>query len=123
MGNVPGFMQFPVPDSPTVVFVADNVDQAWEQLGPHLLHDAAMAASYRHGDDSVASITRAKTVAELRRAGGPYRILTTTAATEFVRAGKSLPLHPLCGGIEPDVAWHYLQAAVAAHQQAQMVHG
>jgi alkanesulfonate monooxygenase SsuD/methylene tetrahydromethanopterin reductase-like flavin-dependent oxidoreductase (luciferase family) len=123
MGNVPGFMQFPVPDSPTAVFVADNVDQAWEQLGPHLLHDAAMAASYRHGDDSVASITRATTVAELRVAGGPYRILTPTAATEFVRAGSSLPLHPLCGGIEPDVAWRYLRMAVAAHQQAQMVRG
>jgi hypothetical protein len=123
MGKVPGFVQFPVPDSPTAVFVADNVDQAWEQLGPHLLHDAAKAASYRHGDDSVASITRAKTVAELRLAGGPYRILTPTAATEFVRAGKSLPLHPLCGGIEPDVAWRYLQTAVAAHQQAQMIRG
>jgi alkanesulfonate monooxygenase SsuD/methylene tetrahydromethanopterin reductase-like flavin-dependent oxidoreductase (luciferase family) len=123
MGKVPGFVQFPVPDSPTAVFVADNVDQAWEQLGPHLLHDAAMAASYRHGDDSVASITRATTVAELRLAGGPYRILTRTAATEFVRAGKSLPLHPLCGGIEPDVAWRYLKTAVAAHQQAQMVRG
>jgi hypothetical protein len=123
LGTVPGFVQFPVPDSPTAVFVADDVDQAWEQLGPHLLHDAAMAASYRHGDDSVASITRAQTVAELRSAGGPYRILTATAATEFVRAGKSLPLHPLCGGIDPEVAWRYLQTAVAAHQQAQMVHG
>jgi alkanesulfonate monooxygenase SsuD/methylene tetrahydromethanopterin reductase-like flavin-dependent oxidoreductase (luciferase family) len=123
LGTVPGFVQFPVPDSPTVVFVADNVDQAWEQLGPHLLHDAVMAASYRHGDDSVASITPAKTVAELRLAGGPYRILTLTAATEFVLAGNSLPLHPLCGGIEPEVAWRYLQTAVAAHQQAQMVRG
>ncbi len=121
MGQVPGFVQFPVPDSPTVVFVADDVDQAWEQLGPHLLHDAAMAASYRHGDDSVASITRANTVAGLRLAHGPYRILTPTEATEFVRAGKSLPLHPLCGGIDPEVAWRYLQTAVAADQQATMV--
>lgn len=47
----------------------------------------------------------------------------STAATEFVRAGKSLPLHPFHGGIEPDVALRYLQTAVAAHQQAQMVHG
>ena len=61
LGKVPGCVQFPVPDSPTAVFVADEVDQAWEQLGPHLLHDAAMAAAYRHGDDSVASITRAQT--------------------------------------------------------------
>jgi hypothetical protein len=123
LGTVPGFVQFPVPDSPTAVFVADDVDQAWEQLGPHLLHDAAMAASYRQGDDSVASITRAQTVAELRSAGGPYRILTAAAATEFVRAAKSLPLHPLCGGIDPEVAWRYLQTAVAVHQQAQMVRG
>ncbi len=121
-GKTPGFVQFPVPDSPTVVFVAEDVDQAWEQLGPHLLHDAAMAASYRHGDDSVASITRARTVAELRSAGGPYRILTRSAAMEFVRSGKSLPLHPLCGGIDPDTAWPYLQTAVATHQQAQAAH-
>jgi alkanesulfonate monooxygenase SsuD/methylene tetrahydromethanopterin reductase-like flavin-dependent oxidoreductase (luciferase family) len=123
LGTVPGFVQFPVSDAPTVVFVADDVDQAWEQLGPHLLHDAAMAAAYRHGDDSVASITGAQTVAELRVVRGPYRILTPAVATEFVRAGTSLPLHPLCGGIDPEVAWRYLRTAVAAHQQAQMVHG
>ncbi len=120
LGKVPGFVQFPAPDAPTVVFVADDVDQAWEQLGPHLLHDAAMAAAYRHGDDSVASITRARTVAELRAAQGPYRILTPSAATDFVLAGKPLPLHPLCGGLDPEVAWRHLEAAVAAHQQAQM---
>ena len=121
LGKVPGFVQFPAPDAPTVVFVADDVDQAWEQLGPHLLHDAGMAASYRHGDDSVASITRAQTVAELRSTQGPYQILTLSAATEFVRAGKPLPLHPLCGGLDPELAWPYLESAVAAHQQAQIV--
>ena len=120
-GTVSGFVQFPAPDTPTVVFVAEDVDQAWEQVGPHLLHDAKMAAEYRHGDDSVASITRAQTVAELRLTQGPYRILTPTAATEFVQAGKSLPLHPLCGGLDPELAWRYLETAVAAHQQAQMV--
>jgi alkanesulfonate monooxygenase SsuD/methylene tetrahydromethanopterin reductase-like flavin-dependent oxidoreductase (luciferase family) len=120
LGTTPGFVQFPVPDSPTVVFVADDIDKAWEQLGPHLLHDAAMAASYRHGDDSVASITRAQTVAELRAEAGPYRIVTPAAATEFVSVGKSLPLHPLCGGVDPEVAWPYLRTAVAAHQQAEI---
>ncbi len=121
LGTDPGFVQLPMPDTPTVVFVADDVDHAWEQVGPHMLHDAATAAQYRHGDDSVASITRAQTVAELRSAGGPYRILTPTAAAEFVRSGKSLPLHPLCGGLDPEPAWRYLQTAVAAHQQGQVV--
>ena len=49
-----------------MVFVADDTELAWAEIGPYLLHDARMAASYRHGDDSVASITRADTVEELR---------------------------------------------------------
>lgn len=113
-GREPGFVQFPVAGSPTAVFVADDVDAAWDELGPHLLHDARMAASYRHGDDSVASITRADDVPALRAANGPYRILTPTEAAEFIRAGRPLPLHPLCGGLDPDVAWRYLEAAASA---------
>lgn len=113
-GRTPGFFRPPVAGAPTVVFVAPDVDAAWAQLGPHLLHDARMAASYRHGDDSVASITRADSVAELRAAEGPYRVITPAEAGEFVAAGQPLPLHPLCGGLAPDVAWSYLETAVAA---------
>ena len=40
-GHEPGIIQFPVRGSPTAVFVADDVDEAWDVLGPHLLHDAS----------------------------------------------------------------------------------
>jgi alkanesulfonate monooxygenase SsuD/methylene tetrahydromethanopterin reductase-like flavin-dependent oxidoreductase (luciferase family) len=113
-GHEPGIIQFPVPGLPTTVFVADNVDAAWDVLGPHLLHDATMAASYRPGDNSVASITRADSVDALREDGGPYRIFTPDEAAEYVRNGRLLPLHPLCGGIAPEVAWPYLERAAAA---------
>ena len=89
------------------------------QLGPYLLHDAIAAASYRPGDDSVASITRAESVEALRDARGPYRIFTTDEAVDYMRAGRLLPLHPLCGGVPPNVAWPYLHAAVAAVQRSQ----
>ena len=65
-GHEPGPAMFPDNSGPTTAFVADDVDAAWAEIGPYLLHDALMAASYRHGDDSVASITHAKTVSELR---------------------------------------------------------
>jgi alkanesulfonate monooxygenase SsuD/methylene tetrahydromethanopterin reductase-like flavin-dependent oxidoreductase (luciferase family) len=113
-GHEPGIFQFPVPGAPTTVFVADDVEAAWDELGPHLLHDAVTAASYRPHDDSVASITRADSVAELRAADGPYRIFTTGEAAEYVRGGRPLPLHPLCGGIRPEQAWPYLKLAVTA---------
>jgi alkanesulfonate monooxygenase SsuD/methylene tetrahydromethanopterin reductase-like flavin-dependent oxidoreductase (luciferase family) len=118
-GFEPGVAQFPVEGAPTTVFVADDVDTAWQELGPYLLHDAVTAASYRHGDDSVASISRAATVSELRDAVGPYRVFTTEEAKEYIRGGRPLPLLPLCGGVPPDVAWPYLERAAAATQSAQ----
>jgi alkanesulfonate monooxygenase SsuD/methylene tetrahydromethanopterin reductase-like flavin-dependent oxidoreductase (luciferase family) len=118
-GQEPGMIQFPVKGAPTAVFVADNLDEAWDALGPHLLHDARVAASYRPHDDSVASITRAETVDALREEeGGPYRILTSEEATDFVRGGRPLPLAPLCGGIAPEVAWPFLERAAAAAARA-----
>lgn len=118
-GKPPGFLQFPVSGSPTAVFVADDVDAAWEELGPHLLHDAQMAASYRHGDDSVASITRADDVAALRAGGGPYRVMTRDGAADYMRSGRPLPLHPLCGGVDPTRAWRYLETAAEAVKQSR----
>ena len=100
-GHEPGVIQFPVPGAPTTVFVADDVDRAWAELGPYLLHDAVTAASYRHGDDSVASISRAESVSALREAEGPYRIFTVDEACSYIRNGKPLPLLPLCGGVPP----------------------
>ena len=117
-GREPGVIQFPVPGAPTTVFVADDESAAWDELGPYLLHDAVTAASYRHGDDSVASISRADTVTELRGAQGPYRIFTVDEAAAYIRAGKPLPLLPLCGGVPPEVAWPYLERAVMAAERA-----
>jgi alkanesulfonate monooxygenase SsuD/methylene tetrahydromethanopterin reductase-like flavin-dependent oxidoreductase (luciferase family) len=117
-GHEPGVIQFPVAGAPTTVFVADDVDAAWDELGPYLLHDAVTAASYRHGDDSVASISRADSVAALRKSEGPYRIFTVDEAAAYIRAGRPLPLLPLCGGAPPEVAWPYLERAVIAAESA-----
>lgn len=117
-GHQPGFVQFPDPTRPTTVFVADDVDAAWAELGPHLLHDAQMAASYRHGDHTVASITRADTVAALRAEHGAYRVLSMPEAVAYIRAGVPLPLLPLCGGLPPETAWLYLERAAIATERA-----
>jgi alkanesulfonate monooxygenase SsuD/methylene tetrahydromethanopterin reductase-like flavin-dependent oxidoreductase (luciferase family) len=115
-GHEPGVIQFPVLGAPTTVFVANDVERAWDELGPYLLHDAVTAASYRHGDDSVASISRADTVSALRE--GPYRIFTVDEAAAYIRNGRPLPLLPLCGGVPPEVAWPYLERAVMATERA-----
>ena len=118
-GHAPGFLQFSDGTAPTTVLVAGDVDSAWNEVGRYLLHDAMTAAAYRHGDETVASISRAKSVDELRTAQGPYRIFTTDEATAYVRDGRSLPLLPLCGGLSPKLAWPYLERAVSAMARAR----
>jgi alkanesulfonate monooxygenase SsuD/methylene tetrahydromethanopterin reductase-like flavin-dependent oxidoreductase (luciferase family) len=117
-GHEPGFVQIPEPGTATAMFVADDVDRAWAELGRHVLHDAMTAASYRHGETSVASISAATTVDELRH-DASYRIVTMDEAIELVRSGAILPLLPLCAGLAPDIAWPYLQRAVEAVERAR----
>jgi alkanesulfonate monooxygenase SsuD/methylene tetrahydromethanopterin reductase-like flavin-dependent oxidoreductase (luciferase family) len=112
-GHEPGLVQLPDPAATTAIFVADDVDRAWEELGRYLLHDAMTAAAYRDGETSVASISTATSVEELR-ADSSYRVTTGEEATELVRAGTILPLLPLCGGLPPEVAWGYLESAAEA---------
>jgi alkanesulfonate monooxygenase SsuD/methylene tetrahydromethanopterin reductase-like flavin-dependent oxidoreductase (luciferase family) len=118
-GHEPGPAQFPDGRSATAVFVADDVDSAWAEIGSYLLHDAKMAAQYRQGDESVASITRAETVSELRSARGAYDVVTVDEAVSRIRNGVILALHPLCGGMPPDVSWPYLERATVAVSRAR----
>ena len=118
-GHEPGPAQFPDGRSATAVFVSDDVDAAWAEIGSYLLHDARMAAAYRQGDESVASITRADTVEELRSTHGPYAVMTIDEAAAQIRSGASLQLHPLCGGMPPDLAWPYLERASVAVSRAR----
>ncbi len=117
-GHEPGVVQLPADGAPTAVFVADDADKAWHELGPHLLHDAVTAASYRHAEPGVASITDATDVNGLRTPNSPYRVFTTDEAVEYMRAGQALPLAPLCGGLPPEVAWPYLERAADAAERA-----
>ena len=113
-GHEPVSIQVREPGAPTAVFVAEDVDAAWAEIGPHLLHDAMTAASYRDGEVGVASISPARTVDELRADGRAYRVLTLDEAAARVRAGGRLPLAPLCGGLPPNLAWPYLERAAEA---------
>jgi alkanesulfonate monooxygenase SsuD/methylene tetrahydromethanopterin reductase-like flavin-dependent oxidoreductase (luciferase family) len=118
-GHEPGPAQFPDGRSATAVFVSDDIDAAWAEIGSYLVHDARMAAAYRQGDDSVASITSADSVDELRSTAGPYAVMTIDDAVAYIRSGASLPLHPLCGGMPPDIAWPYLERASVAVSRAR----
>jgi len=108
-GYEPGWCFLPPKDLPTSLFVADDVDHAWDELGPYLLHDARSYAALNPGDAETTSLSFAGSVDELRTEGKSHRIVGVDEAISLARSGLALPLHPLVGGLPPEVAWRYLR--------------
>lgn len=108
-GHQPGMTLLPNRDTPSVCFVAHDVDLAWQEVGPHLLHDARAYAEWNPGDQTTAGIADVSDVDELRAMSRTHRIFTADEAIAYVRGGGMLTLAPLCGGLPPDIAWKYLR--------------
>ena len=101
-----GFVVSPPADI-ALVFVAEDPDRAWAEVGHHLLHEATTYAGWQTPDIKSSVHSHATTVDELR-AEGIYQILSPddcrARATE--RGDDALVvLHPLCGGMPVDRAW------------------
>ena len=108
-GREPGLCVLPPRDAPTAVFVAHDVERAWDELGPYLLHDAKSYAEWNEGNEDVTSLSFAGSIDELRAEERSHRILGVDEAIARVRAGSLLALHPLIGGLPPELAWRYLR--------------
>jgi alkanesulfonate monooxygenase SsuD/methylene tetrahydromethanopterin reductase-like flavin-dependent oxidoreductase (luciferase family) len=107
-GREPGLCIHPPPGTVTAAFVAEDPDEAWQSIGPCLLHDARSYAAWL-GEDFAVSRSKARSVAELRAEQGAYRIFTPEEAIAHVRAHGVLVTHPLCGGLAPERAWRSLE--------------
>ena len=112
VGRTPGACLVPSAGTPSSVFVAEDVDEAWATIGPHLLHDAQTYGAWLEGNHDAVTRSRATTVDELRAEHGNYQILTPDEAVELVRTSGYLGLQPLCGGVAPDLAWPSLHLIV-----------
>ena len=108
-GHAPGPVLVPDRDTATVVFVADDVDRAWDEIGRHLLHNARSYAEWNRGNETSAGVAGAADVEDLRENSKSHRIYTVAEAVERVAAGEMLSLSPLCGGLPPELAWPYLE--------------
>jgi alkanesulfonate monooxygenase SsuD/methylene tetrahydromethanopterin reductase-like flavin-dependent oxidoreductase (luciferase family) len=117
LGLPEGFVMGPS-GGPLNVFVSDDPDRMWASIGEHLLHDARMYAQWQL-DANLTSVAldTATTVDELRK-NNVYAVVTPDECVELVRKYGSLAMHPLCGGIAPDVAWESLELVANRVQPA-----
>jgi alkanesulfonate monooxygenase SsuD/methylene tetrahydromethanopterin reductase-like flavin-dependent oxidoreductase (luciferase family) len=112
-GVTPVGCAFPAVDVPLTVFVADDPDEAWNEIGEYLLRDAVSYASWNSARLGTSSVSFATSVAELRAERGAYQIVTPEEARVYVKNGNPLALQPLAGGLPPDIGWRYLESAAA----------
>lgn len=115
-GVAPAGCQLAPADSATTVFVAEDVDAAWNELGPKMLAEIRLYRAWNEaaGKVGIASISAADTVDELRSEERGYRIYTPAEAAGLAAQGGVLSLEPLCGGLSPERAWSFLRTAAEA---------
>ncbi len=111
-GHEPGTCMVPEPRTPMSVYVNDDQDAGWADVGPYLLHDVLMYSEWNEDAQNIASLSYSKDVDGLREERGAHRVFTVDEAVAHVGTNLVLPLHPLCGGCPPDIAWAYLRRVV-----------
>jgi alkanesulfonate monooxygenase SsuD/methylene tetrahydromethanopterin reductase-like flavin-dependent oxidoreductase (luciferase family) len=93
-----------------VVALAEDPERGWAQMAPFFLHETNSYGAWQAEAD-VAPTYRRVADADQLRATGQYRVLTPEQLVTELRAAPSpfAMLHPLCGGIPPDLAWSSLR--------------
>ncbi len=97
-----------LPDFPATTYLAEDVEQGWQEMGQYMLCDALAYGAWRHPDRRAYAESFANNLEELREEG-KYRVLTPAMAIELLRANSSLHLAPLVGGAPPELGWKSLK--------------
>ena len=107
-GNL-GFVVAP-PDDFSLVFVDENPEQAWAEIGVYFLNEVREYNSWKRAGLARPMEMPQASVEEIR-ASGRYEILSPAECVERMRADpeKNMVLHPLVGGVPVDRAWESLR--------------
>jgi len=95
--------------APGFVMVTRDPQATWERIGRHAEYDARTYAAWQ--EDGVVSdwaVPGAETWEDLRDSGR-YAVVTPEACRALADRDGELMLHPLMGGIEPELAWASLR--------------
>jgi hypothetical protein len=90
--------------APGFVHVSDDPERDWARLAPYVLHEAQSYGEWqRPGQSSVVHVHDAESI-ESVRASGVYAIVTPDECVALAKKFGMLTMHPLMGGIPPELA-------------------
>jgi alkanesulfonate monooxygenase SsuD/methylene tetrahydromethanopterin reductase-like flavin-dependent oxidoreductase (luciferase family) len=97
-----------MPSGPGFVHVSENPDRDWERIGPHALYDAQTYASWQTPDQRSQMHVEAQTIDDMKRSSA-YKVLTPDECVQLAEDTGRIILHPLMGGMAPELGWESLQ--------------
>jgi alkanesulfonate monooxygenase SsuD/methylene tetrahydromethanopterin reductase-like flavin-dependent oxidoreductase (luciferase family) len=90
----------------TSVYITDDPERGWRELGPSLLHYMKSYAKWSETPDSASPLHGLDTLEKIR-AANLVQILTPDEAVDYGRT-RTIGLQPLIGGLHPDLGWKSL---------------
>jgi alkanesulfonate monooxygenase SsuD/methylene tetrahydromethanopterin reductase-like flavin-dependent oxidoreductase (luciferase family) len=99
------------PSTGMFVHVAEDPDAAWERIAPYAMHEMNAYGRWM-AESGTAGPYRPIEDADALRATGAYPVRTPAELVEQVRSlgpSCSILLHPLMGGMDPELSWSSLE--------------
>jgi alkanesulfonate monooxygenase SsuD/methylene tetrahydromethanopterin reductase-like flavin-dependent oxidoreductase (luciferase family) len=100
-----------VPTTGNFVYVAEDPDAAWARIAPYAMHEMNAYGRWMEAAGTAGPYRPIEDPAELR-ATGAYPVVTPEQLVAQVRSlgpGCAILLHPLAGGMEPELSWASLE--------------
>lgn len=101
----------PGPVNRGMIYLHEDPDRAWAQLGEHILWEAVTYGGWSADERSLMHLPGVQTLEEVR-ASGRYRFLTPEELIAEVQGADyygPIVLHPLVGGMPVEEAWKSVQ--------------
>ena len=96
------------PSGPGMVMVSEDPERLWSEIGENLIYDAVTYAAWQYQDQRSSWHVEGTSIDELKK-GGQHLIVTPEECVDLVRSNGVAVLHPLVGGVDPEIGWESLE--------------
>ncbi len=93
------------------VYVTDDPECGWAEIGPHVLHYVRSYAAWSGSAETSASPLHGIDTLEKVRAAGIISVVTPDKAVE-IGMNNAIVVQPLMGGLKPELGWKSLELFV-----------
>ena len=97
-----------MPSGPGMVMVSEDPERLWSEIGENLIYDAVTYAAWQYQDQRSSWHVEGTSIDELKK-GGQHLIVTPEECVDLVRSNGVAVLHPLVGGLDPEIGWESLE--------------